>query len=116
VIVKIPQKDFSSKGGVYDVKSGMFQIPSEPSGQATAISRVPTQSEQKAIDFADIKAKDTFKTELKGNIEINSKERSVPAWMQVDNDNLQTKILRLPEKEDLVIPVNEQLIVELYSK
>ena len=57
---KIPQKDFSSKGGVYDVKSGMFQIPSEPSGQATAISRVPTQSEQKAIDFADIKAKDTF--------------------------------------------------------
>jgi len=26
------------------------------------------------------------------------------------------KILRLPEKEDLVIPVNEQLIVELYSK
>jgi len=31
-----------------------------------------------------IKAKDTFKTELKGNIEINSKERSVPAWMQVD--------------------------------
>ena len=63
-----------------------------------------------------IKAKDIFKTELKGNIEINSKERSVPAWMQVDNDNLQVKILRLPEKEDLVIPVNEQLIVELYSK
>ncbi|MDP8289375.1 MAG: 30S ribosomal protein S4 [Candidatus Susulua stagnicola] len=63
-----------------------------------------------------IKAKDTLKTELKGNIELNSKERSVPTWMQVDNDSLQAKILRLPEKEDLVIPVNEQLIVELYSK
>lgn len=63
-----------------------------------------------------IKAKDSVKAELKGNIEINSKERSVPDWMQVDNNNFTIKIVRLPEKEDLVIPVNEQLIVELYSK
>jgi len=64
----------------------------------------------------EIKAKESIKTELKGNIEINSKERSVPTWMKVDNTNLKVNIVRLPEKEDLVIAVNEQLIVELYSK
>lgn len=64
----------------------------------------------------EIKRKDSIKTSLKENIEINSKERSVPTWMQVDNSNLKLKIIRLPEKEDLVIPINEQLIVELYSK
>ena len=64
----------------------------------------------------EIRAKDSIKADLKGNVEINSKERSVPTWMQVDNNNLKVKISRLPEKEDLVITVNEQLIVELYSK
>lgn len=63
-----------------------------------------------------IKGKDTVKQGLKENIELNSKERSVPTWMQVDNNNLQIKIVRLPEKEDLTIPVDEHLIVELYSK
>ncbi len=64
----------------------------------------------------EIKGKDSIKTSLKENVETNSKERSVPTWMQVDNSNLKIKIIRLPEKEDLVISVNEQLIVELYSK
>jgi ribosomal protein S4 len=36
--------------------------------------------------------------------------------MVVDKDNLKIQITRLPEKEDLVIPVSEQLIAELYSK
>ncbi len=63
-----------------------------------------------------IKNKDTVKQGIKENIELNTKERSVPTWLQVDNNNFQIKIVRLPEKEDLVIPVDEQLIVELYSK
>jgi len=41
---------------------------------------------------------------------------SVPAWLQADHDNLIGKVLRLPEREDIDIPVQEQLIVELYSK
>ncbi len=41
---------------------------------------------------------------------------SVPAWLQADHDNLTGKVLRLPEREDIDIPVQEQLIVELYSK
>ncbi len=41
---------------------------------------------------------------------------SVPAWLQADHDNMQGKILRLPERSDIDIPVQESLIVELYSK
>jgi small subunit ribosomal protein S4 len=41
---------------------------------------------------------------------------AVPAWLQADHDNLQGKILRLPERIDIDIPVQESLIVELYSK
>jgi small subunit ribosomal protein S4 len=39
-----------------------------------------------------------------------------PQWLQADHANLTGKILALPKREDAQIPVNEQLIVELYSK
>jgi len=64
----------------------------------------------------EIKAKDSVKQNIKESIAINSKERSVPSWLKVDKDNFKIDIVRLPEKEDLSIPVDEQLIVELYSK
>jgi small subunit ribosomal protein S4 len=41
---------------------------------------------------------------------------SVPAWLEADHDNLTGKVLRLPERQDIDIPVQEQLIIELYSK
>lgn len=40
----------------------------------------------------------------------------VPAWLQVDHANLSGKLISLPKREDVNLPVNEQLIVELYSK
>jgi small subunit ribosomal protein S4 len=40
----------------------------------------------------------------------------VPAWLQADHDGLTAKILRLPERTEIDTPVQEQLIVELYSK
>ena len=40
-----------------------------------------------------------------------------PSWMDVDRDNLKGKISSQPRRDELVqIPINEQLIVELYSK
>jgi small subunit ribosomal protein S4 len=40
-----------------------------------------------------------------------------PGWMDVDRENLRGKITGLPKRDELVqIPINEQLIVELYSK
>lgn len=41
---------------------------------------------------------------------------AVPAWLQADHDSLTAKILRLPERHEMATPVEEQLIVELYSK
>jgi small subunit ribosomal protein S4 len=40
----------------------------------------------------------------------------VPAWLQADHDSLTAKILRLPERSEISAPIEEQLIVELYSK
>jgi small subunit ribosomal protein S4 len=39
-----------------------------------------------------------------------------PAWLEVDREGLRGKVLALPKREDVQLPVNEQLIVELYSK
>ena len=41
---------------------------------------------------------------------------SVPAWLQADHDNFIGKVLRQPERTDIDIPIQESLIVELYSK
>jgi small subunit ribosomal protein S4 len=41
---------------------------------------------------------------------------SVASWLQADHDNLTGKVLKLPERSDIDTPVQEQLIVELYSK
>lgn len=59
------------------------------------------------------KAKDM--TAIKSAI-ISSGRIEVPAWLEVDVDRKQGKILSLPEREQIDAPVREQLIVELYSK
>ncbi len=41
---------------------------------------------------------------------------AVPAWLQADHDGLTAKVLRHPERGEISVPVQEQLIVELYSK
>ena len=39
-----------------------------------------------------------------------------PQWLAIDRNNMSGKVLSLPKREDVHLPVNEQLIVELYSK
>ena len=41
---------------------------------------------------------------------------AVPPWLQADHDALTAKVLRLPERSEITAPIQEQLIVELYSK
>jgi small subunit ribosomal protein S4 len=47
---------------------------------------------------------------------ISSARVEVPAWLQVDVEKLQGKVLALPTRDQIDMPVREQLIVELYSK
>jgi small subunit ribosomal protein S4 len=42
--------------------------------------------------------------------------RKVPSWIEFDADKLEAKIIALPSREENDIPVNEQLIVEFYSR
>jgi small subunit ribosomal protein S4 len=42
--------------------------------------------------------------------------RGVPQWLELDKDNLRGTIKAYPVREDLTMPMQEQLIVELYSK
>lgn len=42
--------------------------------------------------------------------------RGVPQWLDVDKKNFRASVKMLPTREELTMPVNEQLVVELYSK
>ncbi len=42
--------------------------------------------------------------------------RGVPAWLELDKENLKGRVVTFPSREDITMPINEQLIVELYSK
>lgn len=42
--------------------------------------------------------------------------RGVPQWLELDKDNFKGVVKSLPSREELVMPVQEQLVVELYSK
>lgn len=42
--------------------------------------------------------------------------RGIPSWLELDKEHYRGRILALPSREDLTMPIKEQLIVELYSK
>jgi small subunit ribosomal protein S4 len=54
-------------------------------------------------------------TRIMGAIETVAR-RGVPHWLELDKDNFKASIKMLPVREDLTMPVQEQLVVELYSK
>ncbi|MBI3601654.1 MAG: 30S ribosomal protein S4 [Candidatus Omnitrophica bacterium] len=69
----------------------------------------------KSNDVVEIKTDAKTLNAIKANIEI-TKERKVPGWFEVDAANCKAKIVRMPMREDVAYSVNEQLIVELYSR
>ena len=62
-----------------------------------------------------IKNKENIQKYIKANLEI-ARGRTTPDWISLDSDNLKAVVQRLPERSDIVTPIKEQLIVELYSK
>ena len=69
--------------------------------------------EVKAGDVIAVKAKSQSSPKFK---EIKDMAITVPAWMTVDVDKLEGKVLALPRREEIDTPIAEHLIVELYSK
>ena len=69
----------------------------------------------KAGDVITVRENKKDNKTLKENMEINS-SRPIPEWLEVSNEKLQAKVVRLASREDVDLPVAEHLIVELYSK
>lgn len=62
-----------------------------------------------------------LKEALAGNVHVQaavniSRSRGVPTWLELDAEKPQGKVLALPSRQDLTMPIQESLIVELYSK
>lgn len=66
-------------------------------------------------DLVQVKAKEKALNKIKDNLEL-SKDRAVPSWIEFKPVDFSAKVLRLPEKDDIGQTIQEQLIVELYSK
>ncbi len=66
-------------------------------------------------DRIEMKASDKQKARFKELLE-QKKDQSKPEWLAIDEENFKAEIKRLPERADIQMPIQEQLIVELYSK
>ena len=69
----------------------------------------------KAGDVIEIKEKHKVVTRYKMILDVTA-GRLIPAWLEVDQENLKGTVKALPTREEIDVPVDEMLIVELYSK
>ena len=63
----------------------------------------------------------SIKEKSRANVLINDsleavERRGVPSWVELNKDNYKATVKALPNREELTMPIQEQLIVELYSK
>ncbi len=69
----------------------------------------------KENDEITIRFKKKGQQAVKENVAASA-SRTVPAWLEVDAEHYKAKVRRMPQRDDIGYPVNEQLIVELYSR
>lgn len=69
----------------------------------------------KAGDVIEIKEKFKSAQRYKDVLEVTA-GRTVPAWLEVDHEALRGTVKEIPSRDQIDVPVNEMLIVELYSK
>jgi small subunit ribosomal protein S4 len=67
----------------------------------------------KTNDIVSLKAGSSVEQVVRDATDLTA---SVSPWLQADHDNLTGKVLKMPERADIDTPVQESLIVELYSK
>ncbi|MCX7711252.1 MAG: 30S ribosomal protein S4 [Clostridia bacterium] len=66
-------------------------------------------------DVITVKDKSKNSPKVKAVSEITG-SKVIPKWLELDRDNLSGKVVALPAREDIDLPIREHLIVELYSK
>ena len=90
------------------VRHGHFKVNGQP-GQHPV---VPLQGRATRSRSRTTSKKVTRILESLGAVD----RRGVPKWLELDKDNFKGKLTALPAREDLTLPIREQLIVELYSR
>ena len=69
----------------------------------------------KAEDVVSVREKSKTQARIVAALEL-AEQREKPVWVEVDNKKMEGVFKRVPERSDLSAEINEQLIVELYSK
>ncbi len=69
----------------------------------------------KVDDVITVKEKSRAVDSIKESLEAVAR-RGIPPWLSLDQDNYKGTVNQLPAREDITMPIQEQLIVELYSK
>ena len=66
-------------------------------------------------DKISVRKKEATQKRVKASLE-KWQDLTIPEWLSLDANTLEAKVVRLPTKSDAALPVEESLIVELYSK
>ena len=89
------------------ITHGHFQI----NGRRASIPSMLVKKE----DVITFKEKSAKNEEYSARMESN-KNKTVPSWLEVNSEQQEARVLSYPTRDDVAIPVEEHLIVELYSK
>jgi small subunit ribosomal protein S4 len=65
--------------------------------------------------LVSIKEKSRANEQIKSSVDT-ARARGVPAWLDLSPESFSGRVVELPKREDIKLPIQEQLIVELYSK
>ena len=69
----------------------------------------------RAGDVVSVREKSRDVAVLKGNAEVAA-SRAVPAWLEINGEAMSGRVVTLPVREQIEVPVNEQLVVEFYAR
>ncbi len=71
--------------------------------------------EVKAGSLLGVKSRDKSQKLVQETLKT-TESRQVPTWLSLDKKNLKAEVIKVPERNEIEVPVNENVIVELYSK
>jgi len=77
--------------------------------------RIPSYSIREG-DKITVRKGDKVINRIRETLAWRQEKGIIPSWVQVDTENLVGEIVRFPAREEMGLPIKEQLIVELYSK
>ena len=89
------------------VKHGHFLV----NGRKATIPSITVRAGAKV----SVREKSRTVTRIAGALDA-LESRSIPQWLEVDKEDFTGSVKALPEREDITMPIQEQLIVELYSR